>query len=104
MDSNNLLLMSSMQQVYCEIIMNMNFIEKLYCELNEPFSGYKYSYPFLSGSTGIEVDDNYVSPLFQQILNIRHPTMAFIGIPVPSNNYLIDLQVRTLDKSISPSL
>lgn len=61
----------------------------------ELFTGYSYSYPFLSVESGIHVDDNFVQPLFKHIFNIEHPTMAFIGIPVTFVSYfhLFDIQV-----------
>lgn len=58
------------------------------------FAGYKFSFPFLSVDSGIFVDDNFVQPLYKQIFNIEHPTMAFIGIPKSSLNYIMmDMQV-----------
>ncbi|XP_055306207.1 senecionine N-oxygenase-like isoform X2 [Sitodiplosis mosellana] len=44
-------------------------------------TGYNFSYPFLSVNTGINVNENCVTPLYKQIFNIEHPTMAFIGVP-----------------------
>lgn len=59
------------------------------------FSGYKYSYPFLDKNTRMLVEDNHVRPLFKQIINIEHPTMAFIGIPFSTaHNWMCDLQVN----------
>lgn len=59
------------------------------------FSGYQYSYPFLGNDTGIKIDDNYVHPLYKQILNIERPSMAFIGIPtIAVHNRMYDLQVN----------
>lgn len=58
-------------------------------------TGFYYSFPFLSTDCGIFVDDNYVQPLFKQIINIKYPSMGFIGL-----NFLIcaqllfDLQAR----------
>lgn len=46
----------------------------------------------LDANTGIYVDDNYVQPLYKQILNIEHPTMAFIGITEVF--FAMDLQVN----------
>lgn len=58
------------------------------------FSGYNFEYPFLSVDSGIHVDDNFVQPLFKQIINIEHPTMAFIGVPfTASTTQCYDLQV-----------
>nr|XP_023025798.1 senecionine N-oxygenase-like [Leptinotarsa decemlineata] len=44
-------------------------------------TGYKYSYPFLSPECGIEVENNWVKYLYKHVINIEHPTMAFIGVP-----------------------
>lgn len=64
--------------------------------------GYNFAYSFLSVDTGITVDDNFVQPLYKQIINIEHPTMAFIGIPfyVPTTQ-MFDLQVRFAFQFIS---
>ncbi|KAG5891240.1 hypothetical protein JTB14_004355 [Gonioctena quinquepunctata] len=44
-------------------------------------TGYIYSYPFLSHDCEIRVENNWVKYLYKQMINIKHPTMAFIGIP-----------------------
>ncbi|XP_058169963.1 senecionine N-oxygenase-like [Anopheles ziemanni] len=44
-------------------------------------TGYRYSFPFLHPDCGVDVDDNWVRPLYKHVLNINHPTMAFIGLP-----------------------
>ncbi|XP_041783930.1 senecionine N-oxygenase-like [Anopheles merus] len=44
-------------------------------------TGYRYSFPFLHPDCGVQVDDNWVRPLYKHVLNINHPTMAFIGLP-----------------------
>lgn len=65
-------------------------------------TGYNFSFPFLSVDTGITVDDNFVQPLYKQIINIEHPTMAFIGIPfhlATTRGY--DMQVRFALKFLS---
>jgi len=43
-------------------------------------TGYHYRYPFLD-STLITIEDNWVQPLYRDLLHIEHPTLAFIGIP-----------------------
>ncbi len=43
-------------------------------------TGYRYDFPFLSDDI-VRVDDNWVNPLYQQIVPPAHPTLAFIGIP-----------------------
>ncbi|XP_031629554.1 senecionine N-oxygenase-like [Contarinia nasturtii] len=58
-------------------------------------TGFNYSYPFLDSDAGIYVDENYVQPLYKQILNIEHPTMALIGVPDFAFYYRVyDLQAR----------
>ncbi|ETN67912.1 dimethylaniline monooxygenase [Anopheles darlingi] len=44
-------------------------------------TGYRYSFPFLHEECGVQVDENWVKPLYKHVLNIAHPTMAFIGLP-----------------------
>lgn len=57
-------------------------------------TGYDFAYPFLSVECGIHVDDRHVQSLYKQIINIQHPTMAFIGVPFTScTMQLFDLQV-----------
>jgi len=43
-------------------------------------TGYLYRFPFLDAGL-VGVDDNWVSPLYQDLLHADHPTLAFIGIP-----------------------
>lgn len=58
-------------------------------------AGYRYSYPFLSVDTGIHVTDNFIQPLYKQVFNIDHPTMAFVGVPTSASNFMMfDLQVE----------
>lgn len=58
-------------------------------------TGYDFSYPFLSADCGVHVDDRFLQPLYKQIINIHHPTMAFIGIPYTvCTTQMYDLQVR----------
>ncbi|CAD7012730.1 unnamed protein product [Ceratitis capitata] len=58
-------------------------------------TGYKYTFPFLSVDCGINIDVNWVHPLYKHCLNINRPTLAIIGLPhqiCPAQ--LFDLQVR----------
>ncbi|XP_031634190.1 dimethylaniline monooxygenase [N-oxide-forming] 5-like [Contarinia nasturtii] len=59
-------------------------------------TGYLFDYPFLdSKNSGIVTNGTYVGPLYKQILNIQHPTMAFVGIPTCyKHNPMYDLQAR----------
>jgi cation diffusion facilitator CzcD-associated flavoprotein CzcO len=43
-------------------------------------TGYRYDFPFLADNL-IRVEDNWVQPLWQDLLHARHTTLAFIGIP-----------------------
>ncbi|CAG9821331.1 unnamed protein product [Phaedon cochleariae] len=45
-------------------------------------TGYSCSYPFLTVDCGIEVDHNWVKYLYKQVINVKHPTMGFIGLPI----------------------
>lgn len=61
----------------------------LYC------TGYTYHYPFLHESSGINVINKNVQPLYKHLINIQHPTMSIIGIPRDTIGfYMFDLQVR----------
>lgn len=44
-------------------------------------TGYNYNFSFLSKKCGVEVTDNYVHPLYKQIISIENPTLGFIGVP-----------------------
>ncbi|GBP65956.1 Senecionine N-oxygenase [Eumeta japonica] len=48
----------------------------LYC------TGYQYYYPFLDDSSGLERKLLYLAPLYKNLVNIRHPTMMFMGLGV----------------------
>ncbi|XP_031639724.1 senecionine N-oxygenase-like, partial [Contarinia nasturtii] len=68
-------------------------------------TGYRYSFPFLGEEIGISIDENCVEPLYKQILNIKYPTMAFIGIPqVAVNNRMYDLQAHFALQFISGAI
>lgn len=45
-------------------------------------TGYRYSFPFLDENCCIQVDDNYVTPLYKHLINIEHPSMCIIGVPM----------------------
>jgi len=58
-------------------------------------TGYRYVFPFLHEECGISVHDSVVSPLYKHVINTKHPTMAFIGIPVQVCPFpFMDVQVR----------
>ncbi|XP_062563498.1 senecionine N-oxygenase-like [Armigeres subalbatus] len=65
-------------------------------------TGYKYTFPFLSCDCGIIVEDNYVQKLYKHCINIRYPTMAFIGLPYyVCAAQMMDLQARFCIKFFS---
>ena len=44
-------------------------------------TGYKYTFPFLSSDTGIQIEaGKHVTPLYKDIFNALHPSMAFVGV------------------------
>lgn len=56
-------------------------------------TGYKYSFPFLSKDCGIVVEDNHIQDLYKHCLNIKYPSMAFIGMPIlVLSQQIFDLQ------------
>ncbi|XP_075229014.1 uncharacterized protein LOC142328827 [Lycorma delicatula] len=44
-------------------------------------TGYLIRYPFLSENVKIEVEDNFVKPLYRHLISIEHPTLCIIGLP-----------------------
>jgi hypothetical protein len=45
-------------------------------------TGYDYDFSFLSPACGIVVEpQKVVSPVYQHLINIEHPTMALLGLP-----------------------
>lgn len=44
-------------------------------------TGYDFSFPFLDDECGVTVVDRTVRPLFKHIVDTKHPSMAFLGIP-----------------------
>lgn len=70
------------------------------------FSGYKYTFPFLTSQCGIKIIGNRVHPLYKQVININQPTMSLIGIPFRVCPFpMFDVQVRrcTNQNSSKPS-
>ncbi|RZF33439.1 hypothetical protein LSTR_LSTR014446 [Laodelphax striatellus] len=58
-------------------------------------TGYNHEFLFLDDSCQITVDDNYVRPLYKQIINVNHPTMCFLGLQKYGPLFpLVDLQMR----------
>lgn len=59
--------------------------------------GYHHLHRFLSQECGVHVDNNFIQPLYKHVLNINHPTMAFICVVSSAcYNYVSDLQVSIM--------
>lgn len=52
-------------------------------------TGFSTKFPFLSVDCGIFVEENYVQPLYKNVININHPSMAIIGL-----DFLICVQMH----------
>uniref|UniRef100_A0A034W0H1 Flavin-containing monooxygenase n=2 Tax=Endopterygota TaxID=33392 RepID=A0A034W0H1_BACDO len=66
-----------------------NFTHIVFC------TGYDLTIPFLSADCNLQVHDNLVYPLYKHCINIYHPTMCFIGLPIYAYPIqLFDLQMR----------
>jgi hypothetical protein len=64
-------------------------------------TGYHFSFPFI-GDELVTVDDNYVQPLYQHLLHIGQPTLAFIGIPIRVIPFpLFEMQARWFAKHLN---
>ena len=59
-------------------------------------TGYKYSFPFLTAESGVQVEDGKrVAPLFKHTFSAVHPSMAFVGLNFQINSFpYFDIQVR----------
>ncbi|KAL4715947.1 hypothetical protein ACJJTC_013247 [Scirpophaga incertulas] len=55
-------------------------------------TGYEFAHPFLDRSVGITATGKFLLPLYQHTVNIRHPTMLFVGIPKKVLNSVIEAQ------------
>ena len=44
-------------------------------------TGYEYAFPFLDETSGLTIEDNRVAPLYKHMVNVQHPSMAFMGLP-----------------------
>lgn len=63
-------------------------------------TGYKISFPFLSVDCGISIEDNIISSLYKQCLNLKLPTMGIIGITYMGAG-TVDSQVQYVLKVLS---
>lgn len=62
---------------------------------NFVFSGYKFSFPFLSLDSGLSMEEGFhIHPLYKHLININHPTMALVGLQICAYTHMYDMQVR----------
>ena len=62
-------------------------------------TGYHYSFPFLTGDCGVRVSSRRMWPLYKHLVNINHPSMCFVGVPIQICPFpQFDLQVRLFVK------
>lgn len=52
-------------------------------------TGYLLEFPFLDDRSGIVIEGKKIRPLFQDSLNVEHPSMIIIGLP--ATTYQADL-------------
>ncbi|KAM3962560.1 flavin-dependent monooxygenase FMO1 [Aphomia sociella] len=57
-------------------------------------TGYELALSFLDENTGVTKSGKFVLPLYQDIVNIRYPTMAFVGISKKIINRVLDVQAQ----------
>ncbi|XP_049877782.1 senecionine N-oxygenase-like [Pectinophora gossypiella] len=55
-------------------------------------TGYDYEHSFLDKSCGITATSKFLLPLYQHMVNIRYPSMVFIGVPKKVINRVLDAQ------------
>lgn len=68
---------------------------EIVCSMIIYCTGYKYSFPFLTIDCGLSVEENHIQPLYKQLVNISHPSMALIGVPFHCcPTQMMDLQAR----------
>ncbi|KAH9636609.1 hypothetical protein HF086_003427 [Spodoptera exigua] len=55
-------------------------------------AGYNYAHPFLDQSSGVTASQKFVLPLYRQTVNIKRPSMAFVGVSKKVINRVMDAQ------------
>ncbi|XP_026735259.1 senecionine N-oxygenase-like isoform X2 [Trichoplusia ni] len=55
-------------------------------------TGYNYAHPFLDTSAGVTASKKFVLPLYKQTVNIKHPSMTFVGVSKKVINRVMDAQ------------
>ncbi|CAH1637687.1 unnamed protein product [Spodoptera littoralis] len=55
-------------------------------------TGYNYAHPFLDQSSGVTASQKFVLPLYRHTVNIKRPSMAFVGVSKKVINRVMDAQ------------
>lgn len=55
-------------------------------------TGYNYAHKFLDSSCGVTSTGKFILPLYQHTINIKHPSMAFVGVSKKVINRVMDAQ------------
>jgi len=75
---------------------------KVHCSAVILATGYEYTFPFLSEKCKITVENRRVQALYKHLVNIEHPSMCFVGIPVQICPFpQFDLQIRYFVKLLT---
>ena len=71
----------------CQVVKEINetgavFEDGESCEVDTIIyaTGYKYSFPFLNPECGIRVEEEHIQFLYKHLLNVKYPSMAFVGM------------------------
>lgn len=57
-------------------------------------TGYDFDHSFLDENAGVTTSGKFVLPLYQHLVNIRHPTMMFIGLTRKTITRVLDAQAE----------
>ncbi|XP_032521593.2 senecionine N-oxygenase-like [Danaus plexippus] len=57
-------------------------------------TGYRIHHPFLDRSSGLLITNKYLMPLHNQVINIREPSLMFIGISKQYINKILNAQAE----------
>ncbi|XP_067651450.1 uncharacterized protein [Haliotis asinina] len=68
-------------------------------------TGYKYTFPFLSESCNLKIENERVTPLYKHLIHTEFPTLSFIGIckvvcPFPQFHFQVLVALSVLDGSL----
>lgn len=64
-------------------------------------TGYEYYHPFLDERSGLTLSGKFVLPLHRNIINIRHPSMSFIGVVNKVITRVLDAQAEYIASLIA---